>query len=57
MNQQFEKAEGYRQLQDHFEKCVLNDHQTTVANTELLERYYRSQDTLSDLFNEVMGWK
>lgn len=57
MNQQIEKAEGYRQLQSHFENCVLKDHRTTVANTELLERYYRSQDTLSDLFNEVMGWK
>lgn len=57
MNQQLEKAEGYFQLQNHFKKCVLGDYHTTVSDLELLNRYYRSQDTLSDLFNEVMGWQ
>lgn len=57
MNQQLEKAEGYFQFQSHFKKCVLGDYNTTVSDLELLNRYYRSQDTLSDLFNEVMGWQ
>lgn len=56
-NQQIKKAEGYSQLQKHFKFCVLGDYKTTVSDTALLKRYYRSQDTLSSLFNEAMGWK
>jgi hypothetical protein len=57
MNEQIKKAEGYYQLRKKLKLCVLGDYGTTVSDTETLERYYRSQDTLSNLFNKIMGWK
>lgn len=57
MKQQIAKAEGYFQLKEHFKDSVLNDYAVVVSNVKTLQRYYRSQDKLSDLFNKAMGWK
>ncbi|WP_186823638.1 hypothetical protein [Limosilactobacillus reuteri] len=50
------KAEGFILLQDNLMKAVFIKQATPVGDVEALTRYYKSQQTLSELFNEQMGW-
>ncbi|WP_181394714.1 hypothetical protein [Limosilactobacillus reuteri] len=55
-NQKLKKAEGFILLQNHLTKAVFKKKATPVGDIEALTRYYKSQQTLSELFNEQMGW-
>lgn len=55
-NQKLKKAEGFILLQNHLTKAFFEKKATPVSDTEMLTRYYKSQQTLSELFNEQMGW-
>jgi len=55
-NQKLKKAEGFILLQNRLTKAVFVKQATTVGDVEALTRYYKSQQTLSELFNEQMGW-
>lgn len=55
-NQKLKKAEGFILLQNHLTKAVFEKQATPVGDIEALTRYYKSQQTLSELFNEQMGW-
>ncbi|WP_272648968.1 hypothetical protein [Limosilactobacillus reuteri] len=50
------KAERFILLQNHLTKAVFEKKATPVSDTEMLTCYYKSQDVLSELFNEEMGW-
>lgn len=55
-DQKLKKAEGFILLQDNLMKAVFVKQATPVSDIEALTRYYKSQDILSELFNEQMGW-
>ena len=55
-NQKLKKAEGFILLQNRLTKAVFVKQATPVGDVEALTRYYKSQDVLSELFNEEMGW-
>ncbi|MBB1080208.1 hypothetical protein H5S09_02845 [Limosilactobacillus sp. STM2_1] len=55
-NQKMKKAEGFVLLQKRLTKAVFVKQATPVSDIEALTRYYKSQDILSELFNEQMGW-
>lgn len=55
-NQKLKKAEGFILLQNNLMSAVFVKQATPVGDVEALTRYYRSQDVLSELFNEEMGW-
>lgn len=55
-DEKLKKAEGFILLQNSLTKAVFEKEATPVSDTEMLTRYYKSQDILSELFNEEMGW-
>lgn len=55
-DEKLKKAEGFILLQNSLTKAVFEKKATPVSDTEMLTRYYKSQDVLSELFNEEMGW-
>ena len=55
-DEKLKKAEGFILLQNNLTKAVFEKKATPVSDTEMLTRYYKSQDVLSELFNEEMGW-
>ncbi|UNL36230.1 hypothetical protein G8B26_01320 [Limosilactobacillus reuteri] len=55
-DQKMKKAEGFILLQKNLMKTVFVKQATPVGDVEALTRYYKSQDVLSELFNEEMGW-
>ena len=55
-NQKLKKAEGFILLQNNLKNAVFVKQLTPVGDVESLTRYYKSKQTLSELFNEQMGW-
>lgn len=55
-DEKLKKAEGFILLQKHLTKAVFEKKATSVSDTEMLTRYYKSQDVLSKLFSKQMGW-
>ena len=56
-NQKLKKAEGFILLQNNLMNAVFVKQAIPVGDAEALTRYYKSQDVLSELFNEEMGWE
>ncbi|MGE9995193.1 hypothetical protein ACEE97_06510 [Limosilactobacillus reuteri] len=55
-DEKLKKAEGFILLQNNLMNAVFVKQATPVGDVETLTRYYKSQQTLSELFNEQMGW-
>ena len=55
-DEKLKKAEGFILLQNNLMNAVFVKQATPVGDVEALTRYYKSQQTLSELFNEQMGW-
>ena len=55
-DEKLKKAEGFILLQNNLMNAVFVKQATPVGDVETLTRYYTSQQTLSELFNEQMGW-
>ncbi len=52
-NQKLKKAEGFILLQNNLMNAVFVKQATPVGDVEALTRYYKSQQTLSELFNDA----
>lgn len=55
-DEKLKKAEGFVLLQKNLMNVVFVKQATPIGDVEALTRYYKSQDVLSELFNEEMGW-
>lgn len=55
-DEKLKKAEGFILLQNNLMNAVFVKQATVISDTETFTRYYKSQDVLSELFNEEMGW-
>jgi len=55
-DEKLKKAEGFILLQNNLMNAVFVKQATHVGDVEALTHYYKSQQTLSELFNEQMGW-
>ena len=51
-DEKLKKAEGFILLQNNLMNAVFVKQATPVGDVETLTRYYKSQQTLSELFNE-----
>lgn len=56
LTKKLKKAEGFILLQNNLMNAAFIKQAIPVGDVEALTRYYKSQQTLSELFNEQMGW-
>ena len=50
-------GEGYRELKHYLRKVVFETFKVTIDDTETVEHYFKTQDTMDRYICKTMEWK